>query len=256
MAGTIAYSATIILDACGNSFPIISVTGNSQSVIVNAPPNITTQPASVAQCSGSSQSFLVVATGATLSYQWRLGVTNLTNVAPYSGVTTATLNISNVTGLNGNSYNVVVTETSVTPNCPVTSSSAILTVNPTPVIFDRTAAICSGTAFSIPISNGLPSATTIVPAGTTYAWGAPIVTGGITGGSLQTNQATVSQTLTNPTNTVQTATYTVTPTSGAAGSCIGATFQVVVTVNPKPVIFNYTPADICSGDTFVGLVNV
>ncbi|MFN9961522.1 MAG: PKD-like domain-containing protein, partial [bacterium] len=43
-------------------------------------------------------------------------------------------------------------------------------------------------------------------------------------------------------NTVQTVTYTVTPTSGAAGSCVGQPFQVVVTVNPRPAIVNETIA--------------
>jgi hypothetical protein len=67
-----------------------------------------------------------------------------------------------------------------------------------------------------------------VPAGTTYTWSAPIVTGGITGGAAGTNQASITGTFTNPTNTAQTATYTVTPSSG----CTGATFTITVTVNP------------------------
>ena len=97
-----------------------------------------------------------------------------------------------------------------------------VTINPTPAVTDQTATICSGNAFTVTPAG--------VPVGTLYTWTAPVVTGGVTGGSAQaTGQASISQTLTNPTITAQTATYTVTPTSG---TCAGATFTVTVTVNP------------------------
>ena len=51
------------------------------------------------------------------------------------------------------------------------------------------------------------------------------------------------QTLTYPTSTAQTATYTVTP---VGPSCTGSTFQLVVTVNPKPVVPGQATT-ICSG---------
>ena len=73
----------------------------------------------------------------------------------------------------------------------------------------------------------------MVPPATTYSWSAPSVSGGITGGAAGTNQTSVSGTLNNPTNTVQTATYTVTP---AVGSCPGTPFTLTMTVNPRPVI--------------------
>ena len=79
-------------------------------------------------------------------------------------------------------------------------------------------------------------------AGTPYSWSAPTVTGGITAGASGTNAANISGTLTNPTNTAQTATYTVTPTSG---TCTGSTFTVTVTVNPKPAITAMT-STVCS----------
>jgi gliding motility-associated-like protein len=155
-----------------------------------------------------------------------------------------------------NPTNVVQTATyTVTPTsgaagaCVGSTFTITVTVNPTPVISAQASAICSGTAFSVSPSNGTPTAATIVPAGTTYTWPAPVVTGGVTGSSPQTGQSPISQTLTNPTNAVQTVTYTVTPTSGAAGSCVGATFTLVVSVNPKPVIAAQS-ATICSGTAF------
>ncbi|MBN3584106.1 hypothetical protein JYB64_17040 [Algoriphagus aestuarii] len=106
-----------------------------------------------------------------------------------------------------------------------------------------TATACSGDAFSVTPAN---STNGVVPAGTTYSWSAPAVTGGITGGAAGTGATAITGTLTNPTNTAQTATYTVTPTSG---SCPGTPFTVTVTVSPKPAISNMT-VNLCTGGSF------
>ena len=90
-----------------------------------------------------------------------------------------------------------------------------------------TAAACSKTLFTVTPVDGVDG---VVPTGTTYSWPAPVVTGGMTGGAAGSG-ASITGTLTNPAATAQTATYTVTPSSGGCG--VG-TFQVVVTVNPLP----------------------
>src|ERR1035437_9943769 len=129
-------------------------------------------------------------------------------------------------------------------NHKLASNNSNLSVAACPTITAMTSTVCSGTGFTATPVNGTNG---VVPAGTTYTWATPVVTGGGTGGSAQaTGQSSISQTLTNPTNTAQTATYTVTPTSGA---CTGATFTVTVTVNPKPAITAMT-STICSGATF------
>ena len=53
-----------------------------------------------------------------------------------------------------------------------------VTVNPKPAVTAMTATICSTEIHFTPVNvtNGR------VPAGTTYTWTAPVVTGGITGG--------------------------------------------------------------------------
>ena len=104
-----------------------------------------------------------------------------------------------------------------------------ITVDPKPAVLNMTSTICSGGIFTttpVNITNG------IVPAGTTYSWGAAVVTGGVTGG-IAGSGISITGTLVNPTNVVQTVTYTVTPTSG---TCVGSDFIVTVTVNPKPGI--------------------
>ena len=134
----------------------------------------------------------------------------------------------------------------VTPgsgSCTGTPFTLTVTVNPKPAITNMTTTVCSGIGFtSSPanVTNG------VVPAGTTYSWSAPAVTGGITGGTAGSGATDISGTLTNPLNTVQTATYTVTPVSGG---CTGSSFTVTVTVNPLPAISAMT-STICSGGTF------
>jgi trimeric autotransporter adhesin len=76
-------------------------------------PSITAQPNNLTLCSGSNGSFIMNASSAT-SFQWQSSTggpfTALTNAAPYSGVTTRTLNITGATnGLNGTQYRCVAT---------------------------------------------------------------------------------------------------------------------------------------------------
>ena len=166
------------------------------------------------------------------------GGSNLTVTAS----TTSTATVTAPTGTAGTFvYNLVSVQNSTLPPCsqPQTGSVTV-TVNPKPVIPAQTATICSGGTFTTTLTNGIPTASTIIPTGTTYSWTAPSVTGGITGGVAGTSQSTIFGTLTNPTNVVQTATYTVTPTSGAPASCAGTSFTVTVTVNPQPAVPNQT----------------
>jgi endonuclease/exonuclease/phosphatase family metal-dependent hydrolase len=98
-----------------------SVTSSNAVLIVsNLPPTITTQPQSQTVNVGDSPTFSVVASGATpLSYQWRLGTTNI------SGATTNSYTLSNVQTNDAGNFTVVITNISGS----VTSSVATLTVN-------------------------------------------------------------------------------------------------------------------------------
>lgn len=75
--------------------------------------SITTQPSAATVTAPAATSFTVVASGAT-TYQWQLqtgGVgayADIANGGVYTTATTATLNISNSTGLSGNRYRCVV----------------------------------------------------------------------------------------------------------------------------------------------------
>ena len=138
----------------------------------------------------------------------------------------------------------------VTNECgTTTATSNSFTVLSAPIVQNEITTVCSGVPFSVtPLSTTVGN---VIPSGTTYSWSAPSVTGGITGGVAGINQTLISGTLTNPTILPQTATYTVTPKSG---TCAGATFTVVVTVNPSPTIITQpSSSSVCLGGTPIPL---
>ena len=74
-------------------------------------PLVTTHPSNTTVTSGSPASFTVVADprgGGGPAYQWRRNGTALGNVAPFSGVNTATLSISAATSTEAGTYDCVV----------------------------------------------------------------------------------------------------------------------------------------------------
>jgi len=95
----------IVSGLCAPSDTSVYVSLEVSSLIV-----ITTSPVSQTVCEGDSVSFIVVATGSNLTYQWRRGTVNLVNGGNISGATSDTLTI-NPAGLSdiGNNYNVVIT---------------------------------------------------------------------------------------------------------------------------------------------------
>jgi len=111
------------------------------------PPTITQQPAAQNVCPGSTAVFSVTATGeGTLTYQWQKNQVNLSNGGHYSGVTTATLTISNADSNDAASYRCVVTA-----GCgSVTSNSATLTVTTggTTIFFDNFDSYANQAAFT------------------------------------------------------------------------------------------------------------
>jgi hypothetical protein len=212
------------------------------TVTVNPKPVVPNQTATI--CSGTAFTIAPVDAAPTTiipsstTYTWTVAVNN--NVTGQSDVNTAQSTISQTLTNNTNVIQTVVY--TVTPTsgaagtCIGSTFTITVTVNPTPVIPNQTAVICSNGSFNTVLTNGTPTAATIIPTGTTYSWSAPTVTGGVTGGLAGVSQSSIFGTLSNPTALVQTATYTVTATSGDAGSCVASTFDVVVTVNALPIV--------------------
>ena len=118
-----------------------------------------------------------------------------------------------------------------------------ITIIPLPDVDDMSETVCSGSTFTLTPIDGTND---IVPTVTTYSWDAPLVTGGLTGGTSGSGSDDISGNLANPTNTTQTATYTVTPTHNG---CDGDVFTVIITVDPTPTL-NDISATFCTGDDF------
>jgi Secretion system C-terminal sorting domain len=150
----------------GNCAPL-TATSNPAILTVNPGTTVTGQPANSTICAGANTSFSVTATGSSLTYQWQLSTngggtyTNLTNVAPYSNVTAATMNITAATaGLDGNLYRCVVGSACT----PINSTGVLLTVNSGPAVTSQpgNTAVCAGNAatFTVAATGG----------GLTYQW--------------------------------------------------------------------------------------
>jgi gliding motility-associated-like protein len=238
--GTIPSVATITvtpnLNGCPGSPKTFTITINPSPAVIFTPTNQTL-------CSGSS-SALVNLSSATVgtNFTWTAAVpAGISGIIPTGTNTIPVQTLTNTTNLPIVVTYLATAESTSGVSCQGITYPYTITVNPVPSITTSQAqTICSNTSFSVTPLDGSGNT---VPVGTTYSWGTPVVTGGITGGALASNQVTIKGTLINPTDTVQTATYTVTPKSG---SCTGNTFTVVITVNPSPkVIFSGSNQTVC-----------
>ncbi|MES2591461.1 MAG: PKD-like domain-containing protein [Bacteroidota bacterium] len=236
---TATYTVTPAAGSCvGATFTV--------TVTVNPTPAITVQTSTI--CSGSAFTVTpangadgIVPAGTTYTWSSPVVTGGLTGgSAQGSAQSSISQTLTNPTNT---AQTAIYTVTPLSGSCTGATFTITVTVDPRPAITAQTPITCSGTVFTVTPVNITDG---IVPAGTTYTWLSPVVTGGVTGGSGQFSQASVSQTLTNPTNSAQTATYTVVPT---AGTCIGSPFTVTVTVNPLPSITNQTAVS-CSGTAF------
>ncbi len=104
-----------------------SATSNVLAITVDTTPAvIVLSPMSPAPlCTGSSASFTGTAVGAVVSYQWLENNNIINDGGVYSGTNTDSLHISNVAGLDSNTYSLVAYGCSNSD----TSSEAILAVN-------------------------------------------------------------------------------------------------------------------------------
>jgi len=134
------------------------------------PINLTGQPANAITCAGSNASFTVAATPNGISYNWQVntgsGFVYLTNGGVYSGVTTATLNITGATlAMNGYQYRCIL----ICPQggLPEISNPGTLTVNVSPappILTPSSAAICPGG--NVAINASVAATATTVSSGT------------------------------------------------------------------------------------------
>ena len=146
--------------------------GETEDYIVNITPcipiTVTSLPTSATIACGGNASFTVATTGTAPMYQWQFLAPSttawqtVTNVAPYSNATTATLSITNApVSLNGFQYRVLYSGgcTGANFTAPVT-----LTVTPyIPAISPTPAVLCVGSSLQL-FASPPPTTTTVASA--------------------------------------------------------------------------------------------
>ena len=190
--------------------------------------------------------FSTTNTGGVISYNWEIN-TDI-GLLPLSGVG----DIPSFTSQNSSNVPLVAT-VDVTPtftanglSCQGLSESFQIVVNPRPLINDKIVEICSEDTFSIQPLNNIDG--DVVPNGTEYSWQVLLPNTNITGATSGSGPI-ISQTLINTSNEAQVVVYEVTPISNAIGACVGSTFEIEVTVTPRPFLQDQN-FETCSGDTF------
>ncbi|WP_118972316.1 Ig-like domain-containing protein [Taibaiella koreensis] len=185
-------------------------------------------------CSSANGTLTLAGTTASV-VRWESSIDNgatWNTITP--NVTTTTLNYSNLMATT--SFRAVVSG----GGCNGAFSTPLtVIVTQRPVVANQSYTLCTSGSFGF--------APVDVPTGTTFTWGAPVITGSVTGGTSGTNQTSVTQSLANSGTATGTATYTVTPTNAG---CAGTPFTITVTVTPALSATVNNPAALCSGGTF------
>ncbi|TAG86741.1 MAG: PKD domain-containing protein, partial [Bacteroidetes bacterium] len=206
-----------------NSFADITINDNPLPSAVN--------PMSQTICQGQTTTFVTSGAG-TLSYQWQAddnggsGFVNIANTAPYSGVTTQTLTVTNP-ALTFNNYKYRVRVTNGTTGCVTFTNSGTLAIQAAPLGAPTTTApaFCQGSPIVISLTNTSSGYTYQLFTGATPVAGVPSITGNGTGQSFATFTANTS------------ASYTVvvtTPQVNGVSCTQNLTPTLNLTVNPTP----------------------
>lgn len=275
VVGTYVYTLTSITDANGcvrnASITTPAATITVVTGTISADP---ATPASATTCAGTTTTFSVSATGVT-SWSWQVNTTGA-NGGTYDVTGTWTTITGAETGPTYNGYasnTLVVTNTTTShdgyryraymlPGCGtdnVYSSVAKMTINTLPVLTSSlfpTPATCSGSAVVYTPTSGT--------AGATFAWTRAAVAGITTAAPSSGTGAITTHTLTNTTVNPINVTYAYV-TTNTVTTCSSSAENVVVTINPSPVLssstgtvvsicspaaFTYTPESETIGATF------
>lgn len=229
---TVSYSVTPSSNPQGCA-------GTPQTVTVTVNPGPTmTSPNAATICTGATVS-VPLTSNYLATYSW-FAVNNVNttgeSTTAQTGSPLSNTIINNTTSIQNVIY--AVTATTSPGGCIGIPQIVTVSVIPTPTVTASAATICNGGTVSIPLSSNVNSS---------YSW---IAADNLnTSGESITAQSAnpLSNTITNSTSSVQTVSYTITPTS-TAGSCLGTPQIVAVSVNPGPTMTSLASATICNGD--------
>jgi gliding motility-associated-like protein len=224
------YDSWYILNGCSSDTVVSNVT-------VNPIPTVTVNDATI--CAGLSATLTATPSSTGGTFAWT-GPT-----ISGSPLTTQSITVAPILTDPELSQDFVYNVTYTDLGCTSLSVPSNVTVNPTPSINPINITICSGGSFDT-IPNTLLAGNNI-PTNTTYTWtyadnpdilneaNNSVSSPNISGGPLTSNI--------NVTTVVN---YTVTPTSGTSGNCVGSPFNLNITITATPTIADKIDS-ICSG---------
>jgi gliding motility-associated-like protein len=225
--GVANYTITPTANNCVGNPIVVPINITPKPVIV-ATPNVQTI------CSGDPITPIILTSNITgTTYNWTVTQTNVSGAIIGSGnsITQTLTNNSTIQGQASYTIN------SILNNCPGNSSSALVNVNPTPLVNSNTInqTICSNENTNITLTSTVSN--------TLFSW---TVTQTNVTGALSGSGNNINQTLINNTTITGLATYNVTP---IATGCSGLPLLISVNVKPKPRLTNALNATICSMQT-------
>ncbi len=203
-------------------------------------------------CEGETRNYgVVLTTGSTYVWSVTAGAsgTDWVLTSPLEGE----INKATVEWKKRGTYTVSVTETSAN-GCEGDPVTIAVTVNPLPIVSNKTASVCSGANIGIELPlideyTGVEGAVTIthyeiaaVKSTTTDFAGTPYETAAKT---VAAEDMISDDVFTNTSGVDQTVTYTITP---YAGDCAGENFTAIATVYPQPVKTAMSETAVCSRD--------
>jgi PKD repeat protein len=252
---TVTYKFTLTANGCSNTSDVTVTVYPTPTLYSNLNPP-------TAFCSGSTIEYNAVSlTQGTVTYSWKrlTGLERGIDGGASSGTGTGAKIEEKLTNTTSSTvdvkYEMTLTLTNTIDDVEykcTNQQTVTIKVSPQPAIGNMAASICNNGTFTvIPKDNDDDGeGDGIVPSNTTYTWGVPVVTGGVKGGAAGTGSFTsgITGTLINPTTEEQTATYTVTPTSG---DCPGSPFEVVVTVMPDVKIISDDEGETCNNELYI-----
>ncbi|GAB3202271.1 hypothetical protein ABID22_002610 [Pontibacter aydingkolensis] len=231
--GTAPVTATINVRATA-----ADCQGPQQSFTIKVNPTPTVSSSATANtCSEATFTYTPTSATAGTTYTWTRAAAGGNAAASGDGVISETLT---------NTTTAPITVTYViTPSandCAGTPQNIVVTINPRPVLSSPlTATVCSGTAFTYTPASATPGTLT-------FRWTRAAVPGISNAAVTSAQTGGINETLVNATTAPIDVTYVYTT---SANGCTGDPQNLVVTVNPRPVLSStLTPAAICSGTTF------
>ena len=210
-SGTAPVTATITVTP---SFEGCAGTPQSFTITVNPTPALNTTLTPADRCSNVAFTYNPTSLTAGTTFSWtRPDIAGITPAGPVTGGPGVNETLRNFT-----SATVPVTYIyTLTANGCVNTQNVVVNIKPEPVISNQSAAVCSGETLThhILLDNFANPADNV-----TFTWPAPVLTGGLTGGTARSlpSSADMTDTFINASGLAETATYTVTP---VYNGCVG-----------------------------------